>query len=71
MLCHECGLPTEIFLWLLCRRIAEFFSNGECKNTDYHTADNPGRRFAEADSAVTDRRNTNEFCPCRFGEQMV
>ena len=44
----------------LCRRIAEFFSNGECKNTDYHTADDPDRRFAEADGAVTDLRNTNE-----------
>ncbi|MFQ9258735.1 MAG: AraC family transcriptional regulator [Blautia sp.] len=59
-LCQESELPTEIFLWFLCRRTAEFFSNGECKNTDYHTADDPDRRFAEADGAVTDLRNTNE-----------
>lgn len=120
----------------------EFFSNGECKNTDYHTTDDPGRRSqkqparypidgtrnraksinahqrddvlggkpsdgaahfkrnrrkrsplstgmsadfqsvsapdADGISAVeTDSRsgrqsrNTNEFCPCRFWEQMV
>lgn len=27
---------------------------------DEHKADDPGRRFAEADGAVTDLRNTNE-----------
>ncbi|MBP6168890.1 MAG: helix-turn-helix domain-containing protein [Fusicatenibacter sp.] len=102
-LCQESELPTEIFLWFLCRRIAGFFSNGECKNTDYHTADDPGRRFAEAAASVhlsprecqrifkaylhrtpmeylqwrrilaaaDNLRNTNEFCPCRFWEQMV